>query len=215
MLPRSAWFRLCALVGLVAAPATAGAQMPTRHASEVIGWVAATGDSRGLPFMVIDKLGAAIFVYDRTGRFMGSTPALIGSARGDHEVVGIGDRELSAIKPSERTTPAGRFEAMIGPSLGLGRVLWIDIPGAVALHPVLTNHPEERRVERLRSPTPDDNRITYGCINISPLFYEKIVLPLFSGTGVVYIVPEKRPLESTFPGYAHAMQAGRNRGGSP
>jgi hypothetical protein len=152
--------------------------------------------------MIIDKLGAEIFVYDRTGRFMGSTPALVGSTRGDHEVVGIGDRELSDIKPSERTTPAGRYVAIIGPSNGLGRVLWIDIPGAVALHPVITNHPQEHRVERLRSETPADNRITYGCINISPMFYENVVRPLFtSHGGVVYILPEKRSLASTFPGY--------------
>ncbi|MCH8614815.1 L,D-transpeptidase [Sphingomonas sp. SM33] len=191
----------CAFLAVCAASPVM-AQMPSAKASQVIGWVASTGDARGRPFMIIDKVGAEIFVYDRTGRFMGSTPALVGSTRGDHEVVGIGDRELSDIKPSERTTPAGRYVAIIGPSNGLGRVLWIDIPGAVALHPVITNHPQEHRVERLRSETPADNRITYGCINISPMFYENVVRPLFtSHGGVVYILPEKRSLASTFPGY--------------
>lgn len=191
----------CAFLTLGAA-VPVGAQMPSEKASQMIGWIATTGDAAGRPFMVIDKVGAEIFVYDRTGRFMGSTPALVGSARGDHEVVGVGDRELSDIKPSERTTPAGRFVSIIGPSDGLGRVLWIDIPGAVALHPVITNHPEEHRVERLRSETPNDNRITYGCINISPMFYENVVRPLFTPHGgVVYILPEKRSLASTFPGY--------------
>ena len=168
----------------------------------MIAWVVRSGDSHGLPFMIIDKLGAEVLVYGSDGIFMGATPALIGSARGDHEVLGVGDRELSDIKPSERTTPAGRFVARMGPSLGLGRVLWIDIPGAVALHPVITNHPREHRVERLRSPTPDDNRITYGCINISPTFYQNAVMPLFEGGGgVVYILPEERSLTATFPAY--------------
>ena len=215
MRPVSAWLWTCALLGLGAAHSGAYARVPSAKTSEIIGWIAMSGDAGGLPFMVIDKVGAEIFVYDRTGRFMGSTPALVGSARGDHEVVGVGDRELSDIKPSERTTPAGRFVARIGPSLGLGRVLWIDIPGAVALHPVVFNHPEEHRVERLRSPKPDDNRITYGCINISPMFYEHVVRPLFAETGVVYIVPEKRPLASTFPGYARARRAGLTPDGSP
>ena len=197
----SACVRSCAFLSLCLASSATG-QMPSEEASQMIGWIASSGDARGRPFMVIDKLGAEIFVYDRAGRFMGSTPALIGSARADHEVVGVGDRELSEIKPSERTTPAGRFVAIIGPSLGLGRVLWIDIPGAVALHPVITNHPEEHRVERLRSETPKDNRITYGCINISPMFYENVVRPPFTPAGgVVYILPEKRSLASTFPGY--------------
>jgi hypothetical protein len=188
-----------AMLGLVAARADA---QPSSEASEMIAWVVRSGDSQGRPFMIIDKLSAEVLVYDREGVFMGATPALIGSARGDHEVLGVGDRELSDIKPSERTTPAGRFIARMGPSLGLGRVLWIDIPGAVALHPVITNHPREHRVERLRSLTPDDNRITYGCINISPTFYQNAVMPLFEGKGgVVYILPEERQLSATFPGY--------------
>jgi hypothetical protein len=168
----------------------------------MISWILRSGDNGALPFMIIDKVRAEILVFDRTGVFMGSTPALIGSARGDHSVPGIGDRELSNIRPSERTTPAGRFVARIGPSLGLGRVLWIDIPGAVALHPVVTAHPREHRLERLRSPSAKDNRITYGCINISPTFYSNVVRPLFTRTGgVVYILPETRPLGATFPAF--------------
>jgi hypothetical protein len=168
----------------------------------MIAWVTRSGDNHSLPFMIIDKRGAEVLVFDSAGTLLGATPALIGSARGDHEVLGVGDRELSDIKPSERTTPAGRFVARMGPSLGLGRVLWIDIPGAVALHPVITNHPQEHRVERLRSTTPEDNRITYGCINISPTFYQDQVMPLFEvAGGIVYILPEERPLSATFPGY--------------
>jgi hypothetical protein len=156
--------------------------------------------------MIIDKIGAQALVFDAKGEFVGGTPVLVGSARGDHSVLGVGDRELSDIAPKMRTTPAGRFVARIGPSLGLGKVLWIDIPGAIAMHPVITNKPKEKRVERLRSPSPTDNRITYGCINISPKFYDDIVTPLFTGTGgVVYILPETRPLAATFPAF-HAQQ---------
>ena len=200
---RTPSFLLClALVsGAVSGPVTAAPH--DNDAAQLLGWITRSGDARGVPFMVIDKGRAEILVYDRTGRFMGNSPALIGSAPGDHEVLGVGDRELSDIKPSERTTPAGRFVSIIGPSLGLGRVLWIHIPGAVALHPVITTHPEEKRVERLRSPTPDDNRITYGCINISPTYYQDVVQPLFEPAGgLVYILPEERSLAATFPGYS-------------
>src|SRR4029453_13205413 len=99
-----------ALVG-----AQAKADPPTQEALSMISWVARSGDNQGLPFMVIDKGGAEVFVFDRAGVFMGATPALVGSAKGDHEVLGVGDRELSNIKPSERTTPAGRFVARVGP----------------------------------------------------------------------------------------------------
>ena len=189
-------------LGLALAAVQVEAQPPSNHAIQMISWIVRSGDNGGRPFMVIDKVGAKVLVFDRSGVFMGATPALIGSARGDHSVLGIGDRELSNIKPSERTTPAGRFVARIGPSLGLGRVLWIDIPGAVALHPVITSHPAEHRPERLQSPTPKDNRITYGCINISPTFYGNVVRPLFTQIGgVVYILPETRPLSATFPAF--------------
>ena len=182
--------------------ARADAESPSGQARDMIAWVKQSGDNRGLPFMLIDKMSAEVLVFDSAGTFMGATPALIGSARGDHEVVGVGDKELSAITPSERTTPAGRFVARIGPSLSTGIVLWINIPGAVALHPVVTKVTKENRVERLRSTTPEDNRITYGCINISPTFYQDEVMPLFKvGGGIVYILPEERSLSATFPGY--------------
>jgi hypothetical protein len=57
----------------------------------------------------------------------------------------------------------------------------------------------ERRQQRLRSPTPDDNRITYGCINVAPGFYNKVVSPLFNDTtGIVYILPDSQPLNEIF-----------------
>ncbi len=165
-------------------------------------WAIQSGDNQRLPFMIVDKVGAQALVFDAGGAFMGGTPVLVGSARGDYSVLGVGDRELSDIAPKMRTTPAGRFVARIGPSLGLGKVLWIDFPGAIAMHRVLTNKPKEKRAERLRSPSPTDNRITYGCINISPTFYDGVVSPLFTGAGgVVYILPETRPLAATFPAF--------------
>lgn len=168
----------------------------------IANWVLRSRDNRGLPFMVIDKVGAKVIVFDRTGQFMGATAVLIGSARGDQAYMGLGDRELSKIAPKQRTTPAGRFVARMGPSHGLGRVLWVDIPSAMAMHPVITTNPSEHRVERLRSPTAKDNRITYGCINISPAFFKNTVRPIFGRTGgVVYILPETRPLAATFPAF--------------
>jgi hypothetical protein len=59
---------------------------------------------------------------------------------------------------------------------------------------------KERRRQRMLSPTPDDNRITFGCINVPTVFYEKRVRPLFLKTGgYVYILPDTKPLEAVFP----------------
>jgi hypothetical protein len=194
-------------------PPTASAiDLPVEHPSEAVerlaAWAVGQGDTGGLPFIVIDKVAAAVFVFDADGRLQGATPALIGSATGDDTVPGIGDRALSSITPEERTTPAGRFTASFGRAIGLGRVLWVDYSSAVALHSVPTANPVERRMERLRTPDRNDNRITYGCINVPACFFENVVRPAFSNArGVVYILPDTRSLYDVFPGLllqAHA-----------
>ena len=67
----------------------------------------------------------------------------------------------------------------------------IDYAASIALHPVVKGQPAEHRAERLNSPTSDDNRISFGCINVPVNFYAKVVSPAFIKTnGVVYILPE-------------------------
>ena len=163
-------------------------------------WAVASGDPGGLPFIVIDKVAAAVFAFDASGGFVGAAPALLGIAHGDDSTPGIGSRNLSSMGPKERTTPAGRFAARIGPALGANRnVLWVDYHTSISMHPVITSNKKEHRLQRLQSATPDDNRITYGCINVPRKFYRSVVEPLFTGTsGVVYILPETRPLQEVF-----------------
>ena len=173
---------------------------PSVATKQVADWVVASGDSGGLPFMVIDKVTAQVFVYEADGQLRGGAPALLGLAQGDRSVPGIGDRKLSSIRPGERTTPAGRFIAAYGPAVGKTKVLWVDYATAISIHPVVTSNPKEQRLKRLASRSPRDNRITYGCINVNAGFYENVVRRTFTGTrGVVYILPETEPIESVFP----------------
>jgi hypothetical protein len=83
-------------------------------------------------------------------------------------------------------------------------VLWVDYDSAVSIHPISLGAPSERRAERLASPTPDDNRVTHGCINVSAEFYERIVQPTFQRGGVFYILPDRGSLADTFPGFARS-----------
>jgi hypothetical protein len=102
-----------------------------------------------------------------------------------------------------------------GPSIDAGRVLWVDYDSSVSMHPTATGVPAEKRPERLASPTPDDNRITHGCINVSPGFYEQVVAPTFQHGGVFYILPDKASLAETFPDFAKsrvAAQGGDGKG---
>ncbi|WP_372827921.1 hypothetical protein [Polaromonas sp.] len=177
-------------------------------ASQMANWVMHTGDHRGMPFVIVDKRQARVFVFRPDGTLDGATPALMGSAIGDDSVHGIGEREMSAILPHERTTPAGRFVTQPGiNSLGED-IVWVDYNVAVSMHRVRAREPKERRLERLASATPDDNRISFGCINLPVSFYETVVKPaLGASRGVVYVLPETRPLQAVFEAYRVAIKS--------
>jgi len=200
-------------LGASAPPATAGgapggasfaAEGASPDASHVANWVVASGDNHGLPFVIVDKRAARVFVFRSDGQLRGAAPALLGLARGDHTIPGIGARPLSKILPEERTTPAGRFVATLGRNLKTD-ILWIDYDAALSLHRVITGT-RDQRLERLATASVADNRISYGCINVPARFFDEIVLPAFKGrSGIVYILPEVRSLSDVFAGYREAL----------
>lgn len=165
-------------------------------------WVVDSGDNRNLPFAIVDKIDAKVFVFNADGRLRGAAPALLGLARGDDSVPGIGELKLSAMRPWERTTPAGRFIASLGHRSGGEEILWVDYDDAISMHRVINTNPKERRPHRLATPTVADNRISYGCINVPIKFYDKVVSPAFTGTnGIVYVLPEIKSMRKVFASY--------------
>jgi hypothetical protein len=210
-----------AIAPLVIAPQPALAR-PARHANfgtesasgdarHVADWIVDSGDNQRLPFLIVDKKNARVFAFAPTGEVRGAAAALLGMAPGDDSSPGIGQRNLSAIRPDERTTPAGRFVANLDRDLHGQEILWIDYDTAIALHRVVTRNPKERRAERLASPATEDKRISWGCINVPATFYDKFVSPAFKKTnGIVYILPDTRSVRETFGSYdvdEHAREA--------
>ncbi|WP_225809722.1 hypothetical protein [Halomonas lysinitropha] len=176
------------------------------HTSEqvrgTINWIIDSGDNLGMPFMIIDKQEARVFMFDVQGELRGEASALLGMAVGDDSVPGIGERALASIPPDERTTPAGRFVSSLGRNLKGGEILWLDYEDALSLHPVVAGTPSERREERLASPHVQDKRISYGCINVPKTFYTTLVSPAFKhSNGVVYVLPETRSNHAVFTSY--------------
>jgi len=177
-------------------------QVPSAEARHVADWVLASHDHAARPFVVVDKVHFRVFVFDGGGALRGSAPALVGLARGDDSVPGIGERAMSAIRPEERTTPAGRFVGSLERRLHGDEILWVDYDTGVALHPVSVAVVKERRLERLASLSAADHRITYGCINVPAKFFTDVVAPLFrGGSGVIYVLPETRTARETFGSY--------------
>ena len=179
----------------------------------VANWVVHSADNRtghdhGLPFVIIDKKDARVYVFDGNGRLRGAAPALLGMGIGDTALPGIGARELSNIAPKDRITQAGRFVASLGPDTHGEQVLWLDYEGGLAMHRVVTANPKERRLQRLATPTPLDNRISWGCINIPVKFFENVVLTSFHETkGIVYVLPETKPVNKFFASHDIEEQA--------
>jgi hypothetical protein len=184
----------------VAAPPTAPI-LPSAETARVAAWVAASADNRTLPYAIIDKRNAALFLFDANGTQVDAVPVLIGIAEGDEATPGVGSKKLSDLGPAEKTTPAGRYLAKFGLPVAGQRVLWVDYATSVALHPIPADaSAKEKRRDRMLSETPDDNRITFGCINVPRAFYSGKLRPAFRAKGgYVYILPDTRPIEAVFP----------------
>ena len=176
--------------------------IPSDETRKLADWIVDANDNRRLPFLIIDKKQATVFAFHADGLVRGTTPVLLGSAIGDDSVPGIGQRPLSTIRPGERTTPAGRFVAALDRNLQGVEILWVDYDAAISLHRVVSGAPKERRIARLTSSSPLDNRISFGCINVPVAFFDDVIRPAFKGTnGIVYVLPETRPAREVFGSY--------------
>jgi len=162
-------------------------------------WIARTNDHADTNFVLVDKKFARVHVFDAEARLRASSPVLLGGNPGDDSVPGIGTRPIAQVLPEERTTPAGRFIAERGRNARGEDVVWVSYQDALSMHRVVTHDPYERRLERLATPTHEDNRISYGCINVPVAFYEEFIQPAFAThRAAVYILPEVKSLEEAF-----------------
>lgn len=182
--------------------ASFGKFTPTEAVRRVADWSVHSGDHKKKAFVIVDKKDARVWVFDPRGKLLSSTPALLGAAVGDDSAPGIGDKPLSQVKPEEKTTPAGRFIAEPGRNTNGEDIVWVSYDLAVSMHRVRPTVKSERRLERLASPTSADNRISFGCINLPPRFYDGVLSPTVKKHGaVIYVLPETRNPAEFFGAY--------------
>lgn len=171
----------------------------SHDAKNLADWISETRDNQDLPFMVVDKKETRVFLFLADGKLYSSTRALMGTMVGDDIVPGVGNKKLADVTLKERTTPAGRFVAQLGISSTKSELLWIDYESGFSMHPVITSNPIERRLQRLASLNKSEHRITYGCVNVSSLFYKEQVHKIFKVKGgIVYILPEIHSIHMVF-----------------
>jgi hypothetical protein len=162
-------------------------------------WAVNSGDHKNLAFIVVDKRNAKAIAFDRHGKFLQATPVLIGIGVGDTFPPGVAELEMNQTQPWQRITPAGRFFAEEGVNLQGQSVLWVDYDAAIAIHRLPSKETKERRRERIVAADPAQHRITFGCINVAPDFYDRVVRPNFgTNGGMVYVLPDSTPLKTVF-----------------
>ena len=194
-----------AAAGAVAAEPRSTPALATAPAdmTGLLQWVQRSGDAGGQPYAVVDKRGARIWVFDADGQLAGTSAVLLGQAVGDDSAPGVGARPPASLAPHERTTPAGRFASEPGHNDKGEAIVWVDYAAAVAIHRLRPAPAEERRPQRLASDSPADNRISLGCVVVSTAFFDQVVAPtLGRRAGVVYVLPETRPLQAVFAALA-------------
>jgi hypothetical protein len=172
---------------------------PTGDVRRMADWVVARHDNGRMPFIVLDKRDARLWVFEPSGRLVDQTPVLLGSAHGDETYPGIGDVPIAQVKPYQRTTAAGRFVTRPGLDADHTDVVWLDYDAALAMHRVINKVKAERRLQRLASADPAVRRISWGCINIPIGFFDAHISPVFGKrSGVTYVIPERKSFAEVF-----------------
>ena len=185
-------------------------------------WVSYTRNNQKKAFVVIDKKQAQLYLFEPTGKLKSRTPVLLGRAVGDVIPPGTASKPISQLKEDEKTTPAGRFLAQPGKNAHGANVIWVDYHAAISMHRLLKVG-QEMRHERMATPDVADNRISNGCVNVPPAFYDKVLYPNVLKKGAyVYVLPETRTPQQLFGSYdvpnkgvqgAQATEASKGKAG--
>ena len=176
--------------------AAGGASADARYVEQ---WIRQKGDDHGRPFVIVDKKAAHIYVFAAGGALLGSSPTLLGSARGDVPVPGAGQKDPSRLLPYERKTPAGRFESQPGRNLHGEPVVWVDYDTGIAIHRVRPGAAQGQRLNSLATSDVNDKRLSLGCVVVPEAFFLSVVLPTLGRVhGTVYVLPEDGPVQAMF-----------------
>jgi hypothetical protein len=160
-------------------------------AQDVYGAMAPVAMKSGKWFMVADKPNGMMHIFKEDGSHALSDPTLYGKDKGDVM------EAVSSLEGGAKITPAGKFTLQSKPSEYAGKQMLVlveskDSTGYIAIHAADTSDLSENRLGRLDTPTAEDNRVSYGCINTKhDTFVNKIVPNIDSlDGGLIFVLPE-------------------------
>ena len=151
-------------------------------------------------YVIIDKPDATLSIIGADKKLIGQMPVLLGQTKGETPNMADPYSDVAV----QATTPAGKYtmgkfgiikEDFIAYK---GKVFSIYGSGALALH--ITYPPEkEKRTEALNTSTPDDNRLSWGCINISEEMWAKYIEGNIKDRGTCLFITPDNPITSLNP----------------
>jgi hypothetical protein len=130
----------------------------------LVQWAVSTQDYAGMPFVVIDGVGARIYAFDPRGRLRGLAPV----------VLGANDAALAA--------PAGRFVANTLASARGPGIVWANDKTRLTLH-ALTEQASELRP--LEPPQAQES----ASLHVDARFYREYLEALRMQPSVAYVLP--------------------------
>ena len=132
--------------------------------------------------VIADKKNGAIYIK-QPGQETISSPALFGKTFSD---------DVTKWE-TEYVTPAGTYELQKAFSPRMNSYILTFLRGKKtvnAIHPVYLGNKTQQRWERLNNGTAEDNRITNGCINVLPDFFQ-LLYTLPTGTKLIVLREEE------------------------
>ena len=160
-------------------------------AQDVYGAMAPVAMKTGKWFMVADKPNGMLHIFKEDGSHFISDATLYGKDKGDVM------EAKSSLEGGAKITPSGKYTMKESPAEYAGGTSLIlveskDYSGYIAVHAADVSTPSERRLQRLETSTPDDNRISYGCINTKHETFINEIKPNISKLdgGMIFVLPD-------------------------
>ncbi len=147
-------------------------------------------------FFIADKPNGKTHLFGKNGEHIASTNTLFGKQSGDVLDEKRMNTPTDDLLETDKITPAGIFKIKVIADANYTGGYILDfqkngVPqGGIALHSVWTGNKKEHRVDRLNSPEVTDNKVSFGCVNVSEAFFKNNILPHvddFNNAGVVVI----------------------------
>ncbi len=145
-------------------------------------------------FVIVDKPRAEMYIIGKDKKMIAQFPILLGKAKGEN--INMADVDTDEPGPYA-TTPAGEYR--IGQNrdsinqksfkLYKGKIFSIYGTENLAMH--ITYPPElEKRTKALNTPSVEDNRLSWGCINVDEKNFDKYIQGKISENAILFVTPD-------------------------